>query len=82
MEIMQRRDPPSWKPEVFVDGKWTPNNLAFVTYLEAHVYAEDLFWRWTLTSNYRAVPSHEEPNYTYRNGGLYALPQPSPPETA
>jgi hypothetical protein len=48
-----------WKPEVFVEGKWSRNSLVFATQDEAERNARDLFMRWTMCSDSRAV---EEPN--------------------
>ena len=53
----------SWKPEVHVNNQWSSNAIAFETEEEAVVYAKDLFNRWTLCSDYRAVPSSDTVNY-------------------
>lgn len=44
-----------WKPEVYVERKWTQNQLVFATEKEAARYAYDLFQRWTLCEDSRAV---------------------------
>jgi hypothetical protein len=44
-----------WKPEVFVDGQWSQNALVFATEDEAAQSAHNLFMRWTLCSDSRAV---------------------------
>lgn len=45
----------SWKPEVFVEGKWSQNALVFATCEEAQRSAAALFDRWTLCEGWRAV---------------------------
>lgn len=55
----------SWKPEVYVEGKWTASGLVFATEEEAKRYAHDLFMRWTSTDDHRAVVSKEPVNYRY-----------------
>jgi hypothetical protein len=63
----------SWKPQVYVDGQWSSNQLVFATHEEAARYAHDLFLRWTLTTDHRAIESDETPNYRFENGQLHAL---------
>lgn len=63
----------SYKPEVKVDGQFHSNNLVFASKTEAFDYAQDLFHRWTLCSDYRAVESDETPNHTYIMGRLEAI---------
>lgn len=55
----------SWKPEVKTvpDDKWYGNSLAFATEKEAAHSAKDLFMRWTLCTDHRAVESDEPVNY-------------------
>ena len=53
----------SFKPEVLVDGEWSSNSLVFATRAEAESYARDLFSRWTMTSDHRAVESNEPVTY-------------------
>jgi len=55
----------SWKPEVFVQGKWCKNGLVFATKEEATANADDLALRWTLVQDFRAVESKEPVNYSY-----------------
>jgi hypothetical protein len=55
----------SWKPEVFVQGQWHRNGLVFATEEEAKHNAYNLFQRWTLTENYRAVEVDEPVNYSW-----------------
>lgn len=60
----------SFKPEVFVEGKWSQNGLVFATHDEAKAYAQDLYCRWTLCTNHRAVESSEPVNYKFVDGKL------------
>lgn len=63
-----------WKPEVFVDGKWSQNALVFATEKEAHDNAFNLFLRWTQCEGSRAVEVPDaEVNYKYENGKLIAV---------
>lgn len=55
----------SWKPEVFVERKWSQNALVFATREEAEQNARDLYLRWTLCEDYRAVESDQPVNYRY-----------------
>lgn len=63
----------AWKPEVFVEGKWQQNALVFATRQEAEERARDLFTRWTLCENSRAVEVDAVVNYRYENGKLIAV---------
>jgi hypothetical protein len=60
----------AWKPEVFVEGKWSRNALVFATQDEAERNARDLFRRWMLCENSRAVEVDEKPNYVFTDDGL------------
>jgi hypothetical protein len=61
-----------WKPEVFVQGQWSRNQLVFATREEAARYAHDLFMRWTMCSDSRAAEvSDAEVNYAYLDGTLH-----------
>jgi hypothetical protein len=62
----------SWKPQVKVNGTWSSNALVFDTEEEAQKSAHDLFTRWQLTTDHRAIVSDEPVNYSYRNGKLIA----------
>ncbi len=64
----------NWKPQVKVDGTWSENNLVFDTEEEAKDSACDLFKRWKLTTDYRAIVSDEPVNYSYKNGQLVERP--------
>jgi hypothetical protein len=59
----------SWKPEVLVDGKWTPNDLAFTSEVEARLWAADLLGRWWVPTDSRAVESEQEVNYLRLDDG-------------
>lgn len=63
----------SFKPEVLVGGKWSSNALRFATFEEALNSARDLMGRWMAVEDARAVPSHEDPNYTYHGHTLEAI---------
>jgi hypothetical protein len=45
----------SWKPEVFVEGKWCQNGQAFSTKEEAEKSAFQRFFAWFLCDDHRAV---------------------------
>lgn len=60
----------SWKPEVFVSGKWYANALVFATKEEAENNARDLLMRWLVPTDSRAVESADPVNYTYSGGQL------------
>ena len=54
---------PAFKGEVFVDGEWASNSVRWPTLESAEKAAADLYSRWTLTTDYRAVEvPGEEPN--------------------
>ena len=55
----------SWKPEISTDGGKTfgQNGQAFATEEEAKRMAKDIFDRWMLATDYRAVESDEPVNY-------------------
>lgn len=55
----------SWKPEVFVEGKWSRNGLVFATEQEAKDNASDLLNRWYVPTDSRAVEVDEPVNYSY-----------------
>ena len=63
----------SWKPEVKVmnnNGQWSQNNLAFATEAEELESARDLFNRWILVEEFRAVESDQPVNYAIIDGKL------------
>lgn len=45
----------SWKPEVFVENKWSRNGLVFATKEEAEDNAKELMYRWVSVCDSRAV---------------------------
>lgn len=47
----------SFKPEVLVGGEWSANAVVFNTKAEAETSARDLFGRWMLCTDWRAVES-------------------------
>ena len=55
----------SWKPEISTDGGKTfgQNGQAFATEEEAKHMAKDIFGRWMLATDCRAVESDEPVNY-------------------
>ena len=56
----------SWKNEVIADssGVWVTNALRFATEDEAKRYGQNLFMRWTLVREFRAVECDDPVNYT------------------
>lgn len=58
----------SYKPEVFVQGQWAGNNLAFATKEEARASATDLMQRWLLVEDCRVVKSDQSVNYQIVDG--------------
>jgi hypothetical protein len=65
----------SWKPQVQVRGEpgWHSNALRFATRKEAEDNAHDLWSRWTLVTNSRAIESEDPVNYVWLDGRLRAL---------
>lgn len=53
----------AWKPEVFVEGKWSRNGLVFETEEEAKRSASDLMYRWINVQDSRAVEVDDKVNY-------------------
>ena len=62
----------SFKPQVFVDNEWCINGLVFETKAEAEYSAKDLFNRWLLCTDCRAIESDERPNYKIVDGQMLA----------
>jgi hypothetical protein len=56
-------DKMSWKPEVFADGSWSGNGLAFATKEESDLWGRDLLMRWFVPTDSRSVESDEPVNY-------------------
>jgi hypothetical protein len=65
----------SWKPQVKVAGedKWHSNGLAFATEEEAATRAWDLWSRWAMATDHRAIESDEPVNYRLVKGELIAV---------
>jgi hypothetical protein len=63
----------AWKPEVLVEGKWSRNGLVFATKEEATDNARNLFGRWMLCEDSRAVEVDEPVNYRWVDGALVAV---------
>jgi hypothetical protein len=55
----------SFKAEMLCQGEWVSNALVFATRGEAEGYASNLFMRWTVPTDKRAVESQEEVNYSW-----------------
>ena len=64
----------SWKPEVFLEGKWSANGLVFATEKEAADNAAALLMRWFVPTDSRAVESTEPVNYQWVDGALLSVP--------
>lgn len=62
--------PQAWGAEVIADdsGKYCGNGLRFATRDEAEAYARELFSRWTLVREWRAVPVSGAVNYRFVDG--------------
>jgi hypothetical protein len=58
----------SYKPEVLVDGTWSPNGLAFATEAEAAQWGRDLLMRWYVPTDSRAVESDQPVNSKIEDG--------------
>lgn len=60
----------SWKPEIQTNGddKWYDNATRFATKEEAEAAARDIYCRWTMARNYRAVESTDPVNYQIKDG--------------
>lgn len=63
----------SWKPEVEVNGQWAGNAVVFATQEEAAASAKDLYNRWALATNHRAVETSDPVNYRLVDGHLVAI---------
>lgn len=76
----------SWKPEVFVEGKWAGNGLRFATKDEAERSGRELLSRWFVPTDSRATESSDYPNYRLtdedRNVALCTEGQPAADPTA
>ena len=57
--------PMSYKPEVFVEGKWSSNSLRFATEAEADASVRELMSRWWVPSDGRATECSDPVNYRF-----------------
>ena len=61
----------SWKPAIKTSGgDFHLNGQAFETKEEAEAMAKDIFGKWMLATDYKAVESDEPVNYRIINGAL------------
>ena len=61
----------SWKPAIKTSGgDFHLNGQAFETKEEAEAMAKDIFGKWMLATDYKAVESDETVNYRIINGAL------------
>ena len=61
----------SWKPAIKTSGEdFHLNAQAFETKEEAEAMAKDIFSRWMLATDHKAVESDEQANYRIINGAL------------
>lgn len=68
----------SWRPEVFVDRKWSANAVRMATKEEAESSAFNLLMRWTLCEDSRVVESADRVNYRWdAEKGNVPLPAPA-----
>lgn len=74
----KKSSPRSWRPEVFVEGKWSCNALRFPTQAEAEGSAHALLCRWFVPTDSRAAPSDDPPTYRHVDGRDTPIPAPSP----
>ena len=51
-----------YKSEVFVDAEWGRNGVVWPDMASAEEAAADLYSRWTMTTDHRAVEVDEQPN--------------------
>jgi hypothetical protein len=64
----------SWRPEVFVESRWSANALRFATEAEAKASAFNLLMRWALCEDSRATESDDPVNYRWDDtAGLVAI---------
>lgn len=67
----------SFKPEISTDGGKTfgQNGQAFATKEEAETMARDIFSRWMLATDYRAVETSEPVTHQIKDGVLSEAPR-------
>ena len=58
----------SWAPEVYVEGRWSRNQVRFATREEAEADAYALMMRWTMVMDSRATEAEEPVNYRFVDG--------------
>jgi hypothetical protein len=66
----------AWKADMLVGGGWVSNSLRFATQEEAAGYARDLFARWTLVQEWRAVACDDAVTSTWPVDRPSAKPRP------
>lgn len=66
----------SWKPEIQTvgDPEFYQNAQAFATKEEAEFMAKDIFQRWMLATDYRAVESDQEVSHCVVEGVVKPVP--------
>ena len=63
----------NWKPELEVDGNWAGNAQVFATKEEAEFMARNIFSRWLIPTNYRAVETDDPINYEAKDGRIFSV---------
>lgn len=64
----------SWKPAIKTSGEeYSLNGQAFETKEEAETMAKDIFSRWMLATDYKAIESDEPVNYKLENNVLTSV---------
>lgn len=64
----------SWKPAIKTSGEdFHLNGQAFETKEEAEAMAKDIFSRWMLATDYKAIESDEPVNYKLENNVLTSV---------
>ena len=70
-----------WKPEVFVEGKWSRNGLVFATEAEALASARELMDRWMNVRDARAIEVVGEPATHFFNPLAVSCNRPLPKDS-
>ena len=67
----------NWKPEISTDGgkSFSQNAQVFATREEAETMARDIFNRWLLATDYRAVESNEPVTHQIKDCVLSEAPR-------
>ena len=64
----------SWKPAIKTSGEdWSYNAQRFATKEEAEMMAKDIFNRWMLATDHKAVESDDPVNYRLENNVLISV---------